>query len=194
MNSVESVPPVLKEEDNQLVELDAPIFIEASRIKDLADTLYKQASYKAAISMYESGIELLHDLPKSLLLSQLFFNISLCCKNISDFDGQKQALLSCLSVNSRYRRARVSLANLFTQLNNHISAQLEWQSASDIQPLSISEQQLKNEADKRAVTETLGTLKNWGNKILNKFGMDLNQFKVNKNDDGTMNIQMEKKE
>ncbi|CAL5992377.1 Tetratricopeptide_repeat protein [Hexamita inflata] len=194
MNSIVSVPPVLKEEENQLVELDAPTFAEASRIKELADALYKQANYKAAISMYESGIELLHDLPHSLLISQLFFNISLCHKNLLDFDGQKSALLQCLAINSRYRRARVSLANLFTSQNNHISAQLEWQSVSDISPLSLEEQSLKDAADKQAVSETIGTLKNWGNKLLNKFGMDINQFKVNKNADGTMNIQMEKKD
>ena len=62
----------------------------------------------------------------------------------------------------------------------------------EISELNESEKKKKDAADKKALDATLQTLKGWGNKILGKFGMSLNDFKMQKNPDGTMSIQMNK--
>ena len=39
---------------------------------------------------------------------------------------------------------------------------------------------------------TVNVLKGWGNKLLGYFNMSLDDFKLNKNPDGTMNISVQR--
>lgn len=55
-------------------------------------------------------------------------------------------------------------------------------------------QEFKETTDKKAMDATMQTLKGWGNKLLGYFNMSLNDFKLNKNPDGTMNISIQKQQ
>lgn len=48
--------------------------------------------------------------------------------------------------------------------------------------------QLQKEKFEKMKTEVLGNLKSFGNTILGKFGMSLDNFKLNQNPDGTYNV------
>lgn len=67
---------------------------------------------------------------------------------------------------------------MFTDINEPVPAQIEWQNVQEISELNESEKKKKDAADKKALDATLQTLKGWGNKILGKFGMSLNDFKM----------------
>mmetsp|Transcript_23783 Transcript_23783/g.27351 ORF Transcript_23783/g.27351 Transcript_23783/m.27351 type:complete len:124 (+) Transcript_23783:397-768(+) len=53
-------------------------------------------------------------------------------------------------------------------------------------------QKLEKEKVEKMKDEVLGNLKNLGNMVLGKFGMSLDNFKMNQNPDGTYNISMNK--
>lgn len=49
-------------------------------------------------------------------------------------------------------------------------------------------EQLRKEKMEKMKDQVVGQLKNLGNMVLNKFGMDMNNFKLNQNGDGSYNI------
>jgi hypothetical protein len=53
----------------------------------------------------------------------------------------------------------------------------------------IELEKLHKEKFEKMKTEVLGNLKNLGNSLLGKFGISLDNFKLNQNPDGTYNVQ-----
>eukprot|EP00703_Trepomonas_sp_PC1_P003771 JAP92835.1 Tetratricopeptide repeat protein [Trepomonas sp. PC1] len=154
--------------------------------------MYQTGCYEQAIIKYTQILESLEQYQQSQLMATIFYNMSLTYKNMKNLDMQEQSLIKCLKIDSLYRKARIQLAKLYMDQQEFISAQLEWQNIQQLSELSKDEKELKEICDKKSIDETLTTLKGWGNKILGKFGMSLDQFQVQKNEDGSMNIGMKK--
>lgn len=99
-------------------------------------------------------------------------------------------LRECVEINPRQRKARVRLARIFTEEKEWLSACSEWKNVEGCEgPLSEAEKAELAKAEKASLDLTVTTLKGWGNKILNKFGLSTDNFKVQKNADGSMNMQ-----
>ncbi|KAH0570454.1 Tetratricopeptide repeat protein [Spironucleus salmonicida] len=155
--------------------------------KITADSLLKSGQRSESLQIYDN---LLLTLPVSAFRSKIAHNASEATIQIQD---KERYLRECLQSDPLHRKARVKLAKLFQTQNDWIACQIEWTKIEELDPLSEGEKEFKAEADKKALGATVDVLKGWGDKILGKFGMSINDFQTTKNADGTTSIQMNKK-
>ena len=173
-----STPRVQKPEDQKFDTVPSELSEQILKLKQDANLEFEMKNFQAALNIYTNCLELLEQYQKSQIASTIHYNMSLCYKNLEQKDKQLQELYKAIDIDTRYRKARVALANLFTDINEPVPAQIEWQNVQEISELNESEKKKKDAADKKALDATLQTLKGWGNKILRKFGMSLNDFKM----------------
>lgn len=186
-------------------EVDEALLNQVKEEKQQGDELFRQKKYSEAADLYQM---LMESLPKCELKANLSYNIALCIANDNDimeidvevpemqinhaFEMTKEEryLFNAIVINPRYRKARLRMIKLYDKEEQFVCSQLEWQNVSEISELTPAEKAEKEKCDKQCLELTKSTLKTWGNKFLGLFGMSTDDFQVNKNPDGTMNIQM----
>ena len=108
-----------------------------------------------------------------------------------------KAFDNAIKYNENYLKPRFQRMKLLKEKEDYTEAKEEAKFIFDKDPkfgkvaqeLPILENLEKKKLDKMK-DEVVGNLKSMGNSILGKFGMSLDNFKLNQNQDGTYNVSM----
>lgn len=166
----------------------------ANRLKEQGNDSFREKHYPEALELYTQATELLSPETEGHkeLLAVFYGNISACyqCQ-----EEHTQALEYCdksLALNPHYTRVRGRKVRILLDLGNVREAKEE-ADKGDLPP------EIKAEVEHKAAIhfeeekdEMLGKLKDMGNTILGKFGLSLDNFQTQKNENGSYNISFSK--
>ncbi|TNJ26382.1 Tetratricopeptide repeat protein [Giardia muris] len=159
---------------------------ESETHKSAADLLLREGRYAEALNEYQ--VALTHLGPQSPTKANVLSNMAAALLRLGRDLEAEQAARDALDINSRHRNARLRLARSLMRQEEYLTAAGEWAIISQLGPLTDAEAKEKDECEQRGTKAGLEKLKGWGNQILGKFGLSLDNFRVQKNPDGSMNI------
>jgi len=105
-----------------------------------------------------------------------------------EYEEVEATLRAAISTNPQLPAARRHLARLFMEEGEWMSASMEWENLRTLEPLTDRETAASKYCEKRSMEGIIGTVKNWGKKLLSKIGIDPSAFVVQKNADGSTTI------
>lgn len=178
-------------ESDKIIEVDLE---RAISLKDSGNEAFKDADYDVAILFYTDSLKYSpKDHPQR---AYAFCNRALCKMKQENFNGALKDCNKSLEVDPDYRKAKMRRLECLEQLERWTEASEGWK---DITPLDANERSRKAKVEEEALKqrqkaeeqmkEALGKLKSLGNKILGKFGLSLDNFKMEKGPDGSYSIQ-----
>lgn len=118
-----------------------------------------------------------HDLPAPFL-----------AEHGREYEKVEAVLRDAISTDPRLPAARRYLARLFMEEGEWMSASMEWENLRTLEPLTDREAAAAKYCEKRSMEGIIGTIKDWGKKLLTKIGIDPGAFVVQKNADGSTTI------
>lgn len=166
----------------------------ASLLKEQGNGSFREEKYPEAMSLYSQAIDILNPETEGHkeLLAILYGNIAACHQNEQDLTEALQYCDKSLAMNPHYVRVRGRKVRILLDLGNVREAKEE----ADKGELP---RELKAEVDHKAAIhfeeekeEMLGKLKDMGNTLLGKFGLSIDNFKTQKNENGSYNISFSK--
>ena len=171
--------------------------LDANQLKEKGNQLFKEADFEAACENYEAALRIsTEDTQKAILEC----NAGLCCIKMHKFIESISHLDSAIKLNPSYIKPYMHRSKAYAEQDNYDKAIEDIKSLLALEPLNdialstLKEYNEKNKVKQDKVkTEALGTLKDLGNKILGNFGISIDNFKMNQNQDGSYNIQYQNK-
>jgi tetratricopeptide (TPR) repeat protein len=157
---------------------------EPSKLKENANVLFRNKLYSEAVEEYEKAAELADNELKAIC----YGNIGACYYHQDEYEPALDYSEKALDLNPGYTKVRERKIRI-------LMAQGRVQDAKEELSKGDVSLELKNEVEQAAAkhfekekTEMLGKLKDLGNNILGKFGLSLDNFKMQKNENGGYNV------
>ena len=166
----------------------------ASRLKEQGNGSFRDKLYPEAIALYSQAINLLNPETEGHKesLAVLYGNVAACHQNQEDLEDALQYCDKSLAMNPHYTRVRGRKVRILLDLGNVREAKEEADKGE-------IPREIKAEVDHKAADhfeeekeEMIGKLKDMGNSILGKFGLSIDNFKTQKNENGSYNISFSK--
>lgn len=157
-------------------------------LKEEGNRALKEGRYHEAVGSYNRALEIFSG--SSAERANCLSNLAAGLIRLNQLDEAEAVLRQAIDINPRHLNARLRIARLFATQNEHMLAASEWAVIEQIRPLTDAEAAEKNASNKKALDSGISTMKSWGNKILGKFGLSLDNFNVAKNADGSLNISL----
>lgn len=174
---------------------------KALECKNEGNELFKLGQYDLAIDTYKEGLRYCPpDDEKTAAI--LYSNCSSCYFNLKDYDMCIECAGQAITLNKEYVRPLLSRASAYYELEKYEEANEDYQTVEkldagaldkpDIQRrLSVLKKKV-DEINEKRKNEVLGNLKDLGNTILGKFGLSIDNFKMQQNENGSYNIAFQK--
>ena len=168
---------------------DTPLS-SASRLKEEGNLAFKAQDYPHALELYHQAGELLTEEGEGVkeLKAICFGNVSACLQCMEEYAQAIEYCDKALALNPAYSKIRARKVRLLIDIGNIREAKDE-SDKGELPP------DLKHEVDYKAAIhfekekdEMLGKLKDLGNTVLGKFGLSVDNFKTQKNENGSYNI------
>lgn len=162
----------------------------AGRLKEEGNAAFRSKDYPQAVESYRSAAShLSEEVPEHKeLLAVCYGNVSACLQCMEEYAEALEYCDKALALNPDYSKIRVRKVRLLIDVGNVREAKEE----ADKGELPLD---LKREVDYKAAVhfekekdEMLGKLKDLGNTVLGKFGLSVDNFKAQKNENGSYNI------
>ena len=158
-------------------------------LKEKANELYRNQLYPEAIEEYERAAEIADNDLKAIC----YGNIGLCYFNQDEFEPALDYCEKSLEIKPDYVKVRERKIRIL-MIQGRVKDAKEELSKGEVN-LDIKkevEEAAAKEFEKEK-DEMLGKLKDLGNTVLGKFGLSLDNFKVNQNANGGYNINFQNK-
>ena len=149
--------------------------------------------------MYEEALGMT-PVEDNVNLSIFHNNVGMCYLKIKKDNEAKKEFTKALEIRPDYVKPRAQRMKISREQEEYEQALEDAKKIEEIDPMHpgihkqvIELEKLHKEKFEKMKTEVMGNLKNLGNMFLGKFGMSLDNFKLNQNPDGTYNIGYENK-
>jgi tetratricopeptide (TPR) repeat protein len=168
----------------------------AAAFKARGNALYKQHKWNEAVEQYRDAIaacprEELHHANRAVYYS----NCAACFLQLHEYERVVKACDFALESDPRFVKALVRRAKAHEKLENQEAALEDYKKAVEIDPrfpgVMAEYQRLSvevREKQEKMKEEVLGKLKDLGNMVLGKFGMSLDNFKMEEQPGGGYSI------
>lgn len=174
--------------------MDSPPPVSAEDLKLQGNSHFKMKEYSQAIEKYTLALESSADNPS--FKSVLYFNLGMANSLIDRTDESIANFTSAIELNPQYSKAIFQRMKLYQKLEKFDKAiedakilKSQHFTGANIDALILELEQQEKAKIEKLKAETLSQLKGLGNSILGKFGISLDNFKLNQNNDGSYNIQ-----
>uniref|UniRef100_A0A060TCW9 ARAD1D02838p n=1 Tax=Blastobotrys adeninivorans TaxID=409370 RepID=A0A060TCW9_BLAAD len=176
---------------------------EAQKIKEQGNTLFKDKEYQLAIECYERALTKF-PVDSKEQLAMCYANIGACYFQLEQYQESVDSSTKAIELNPRYIKARLRRSNANEKLDTWASLEACMADLNYIVTDDDTEQSLKNTVAKRMellsprvqehkekeTGEMLNKFKDLGNGLLKNFGMSLDNFKFEKNEEGGYSVKM----
>lgn len=149
--------------------------------------------------MYEEALGMT-PVEDNVNLSIFHNNVGMCYIKIKKDNEAKKEFTKALEIRPDYVKPRAQRMKISREQEEYEQALEDAKKIEEIDPMHpgihkqvIELEKLHKEKFEKMKNEVVGNLKNLGNMFLGKFGMSLDNFKLNQNPDGTYNIGYENK-
>uniref|UniRef100_A0A0G4HM25 Uncharacterized protein n=1 Tax=Chromera velia CCMP2878 TaxID=1169474 RepID=A0A0G4HM25_9ALVE len=186
-----------EDEEDDEDELSAD---RAKTCKEKGNEHFRQGEWEAALRYYTEGIAVCpEEEEEGKLLAILYGNRAACHMNLNQTDFALKDCSDALYFNPTYTKVLTRRASIYEQKEKWHDALEDLKKAieADSQLQRPLSQQLKRvekksqEQFEKEKEEVVGKLKDMGNWVLGNFGLSLDNFKVEQNDNGSYNIQFQ---
>ena len=168
----------------------------AEEYKQKGNEMFKAQEYIEALDFYKQAIAYCPD-DETEKLAIYYNNKGITLVQLGQKDDALTAFGEGIKYNEAYLKPRYQRMKLLKDMEKYSDAKDDAKFILEKDPnfpgvfgeLKQLEKLEKEKLDKMK-DEVLGNLKNLGNMVLGKFGMSLDNFKLNQNQDGTYNISM----
>ena len=159
-------------------------------LKEAGNSVLRAGQYQEAAEQYREALLIFSG--RTAERANCLSNYAAACVRLGELDEAERTLREAIDINPRHINARLRIARVFSAKEKHILAASEWGVVAQIRPLTDSEAAERDVCNKKAMDAGITTMKSWGNKLLGKLGLSLDNFKLAKNSDGSFNISMQK--
>eukprot|EP00347_Sterkiella_histriomuscorum_P022287 403331017 len=167
---------------------------KAKKLKEEANEDFKQERYDQCIRLYDQAILLCPD-EETTDLAIFYNNKGICYSKMKDNKEAKKQFSKAIEIKADYVKPRALRMKIHRDEDEFDQALEDAKKIQEIEPSypgihrTVMELDvLQKEKFEKMKNEVLGNLKSFGNTILGKFGMSLDNFKLNQNSDGTYNV------
>eukprot|EP01100_Stratorugosa_tubuloviscum_P010685 TRINITY_DN4611_c0_g1_i1.p1 TRINITY_DN4611_c0_g1~~TRINITY_DN4611_c0_g1_i1.p1 ORF type:complete len:194 (+),score=67.38 TRINITY_DN4611_c0_g1_i1:58-639(+) len=167
---------------------------EALKLKEEGNQYYFEKKYEEAIEIYSEAI---HKLPSThQTLPILFANRAACYLQKTDFDNCVKDCNQAINLDNNYLKAIQRRASAFEKLNNFEDALKDYKKIIQLDPTNEQARKMIPNLEKivevereKKIQEAIGSFKKFGNSILGNFGISLDNFQCEKDENtGSYNI------
>lgn len=158
--------------------------------KEAGNSALKTGKYKEAAEHYREALAIFSG--RTTERANCLSNYAAACVRLGELDEAERSLREAIDINPRHINARLRIARVFAAREKYILAASEWSVVTQLRPLTDAEAAERDACNKKAMDAGITTMKSWGNKLLGKIGLSLDNFKLAKNADGSFNISMQK--
>ncbi|KWX15650.1 Tetratricopeptide repeat protein/ TPR repeat family [Giardia duodenalis assemblage B] len=187
-------PPTAQLIDEHEVALEpeptGDAFDRGIALKEAGNSALRAGQYQEAAERYREALLIFSG--RTAERANCLSNYAAACVRLGELDEAERTLREAIDINPRHINARLRIARVFSAKEKHILAASEWGVVAQIRPLTDSEAAERDVCNKKAMDAGITTMKSWGNKLLGKLGLSLDNFKLAKNSDGSFNISMQK--
>lgn len=176
---------------------------EAQEIKEQGNTFFKDKEYQLAIECYEKALAKF-PVDSKEQLAICYANIGACYFQLEQYQESVDSSTKAIELNPRYMKARLRRCNANEKLDTWSSLEASMADLNYILTDDDTDQSLKNTVSKRMellsprvqehkeneTGEMLNKFKDLGNGLLKNFGMSLDNFKFEKNEEGGYSVKM----
>lgn len=168
-------------------------------MKEKANEAFKQENYEKALEIYDQAIDLTP--PEETQDIAIFHNNrGICYQRLKRDSDAKGEFTKAVEMRPEYVKPRGFRMKILREEGEFEQALEDAKRIEELDPMYpgihkqvVELEKLHKEKFEKMKTEVIGNLKNLGNMVLGKFGMSLDNFKMNQNPDGTYNIGYENK-
>lgn len=162
--------------------------------RERGNLLYKEGKFEEAIAVYSEGLASSEAVEKA----SLFFNRAMAHFAIGKFENSIMDCTEALNLNPSYSKALYRRILALEQVGKFSEAIEDFRTLETTDPVTYAERKddlrrieikanKKLEADK---AEMMDSLKSLGNSILGNFGLSLDNFALEKSDNGSYSVKM----
>ena len=161
----------------------------ALELRKNANNLYRAQEYTQAIDQYIKAAEIADNDLKAIC----FGNIGLCYFNLDEFEQALEFSDKALELNPSYQKVRERKIKIL-MLQGRVKDAKEEIEKGEVSPdIKKEVEDASAKLFEKEKDEMLGKLKDLGNNILGKFGMSLDNFKMQKTESGGYTINFQNK-
>jgi len=171
---------------------------KAMELKNQGNALYKESDFTEAVNTYREAL-LYCPMDEIKNRSILYSNMAQCLHRTKNYDDCIELATKSIKIDETYIKPLITRAKAYLETEKLEESLEDWQQAEKLDPTNYDVTQnlykltKKVEADReKKKEEVLGNLKDLGNTLLGKFGFSLDNFKMEKNESGSYNIQFQK--
>ncbi|PHU06522.1 hypothetical protein BC332_23011 [Capsicum chinense] len=199
-NAVNTASSSSQTEPNQ-EELNERDLAQANDAKVEGNTLFKEGLYEEALSKYELALQVAADIPSSTEIRSIFHaNRATCFSKLGKHEETVKECTKALELNPTYIKALVRRAEAHEKLEHFDEAITDMTKILELEPSHdqarrsvIRLKRLADEKREKMKEEMIGKLKEMGNSILGRFGMNVDNFKAVKDPNtGSYSISFQK--
>jgi len=174
---------------------------KAIEFKNLGNESFKKQEFEKAIEEYKDGLRFCpKDEEKTAAV--LYSNCASCYFNLADYNMCIECATQSISLNKEYLRPVLCRAGAYYELEKWEESHEDYQAAEKLDPESVQKPDIQRKLNilKKKIddltevrkNEVMGNLKDLGNTLLGKFGLSLDNFKMQQNENGSYNIAFQK--
>lgn len=157
-------------------------------LKEEGNLLYKDGDFISAIMKYQEAAETQDTVLKAIC----FANMAQCYINLNQTEEALRACDRALELNPEYAKARERKVKILIDKGDFRLAKEAAESGTCNPSVKREATRLADEQFEKDKTAMLGQLKDLGNTVLGKFGMSLDNFKVQQGENGSYSININK--
>ncbi|ANQ10994.1 Uncharacterized protein PCOAH_00052570 [Plasmodium coatneyi] len=165
-------------------------------IKDQGNELFKKGDYKQAIFYYNKALK---KCKEKSTKSILYSNRAACYSHLANWNQVVEDCNKSINYNENFVKSYIRRSNAYEQLEKYNDASNDLNKAISLDSSLLANYEMKQKKLKylaeqqlnKEKEEMVGKLKDFGNLLLGKVGLSLDNFEVQKNpnNDGSFNIQ-----
>eukprot|EP00123_Amoebidium_parasiticum_P005629 comp16776_c0_seq1/m.15146 comp16776_c0_seq1/g.15146 ORF comp16776_c0_seq1/g.15146 comp16776_c0_seq1/m.15146 type:complete len:260 (-) comp16776_c0_seq1:885-1664(-) len=166
---------------------------KSEEVKKAGNTLFGEGKFDQAIEKYEEGLRLLPSGHSTRAL--LYGNKAACHMKMGNNEKAAEDCTKALAIDPVYAKALTRRAQSYEATGRLEDALDDWKKLLEVEPNNkVAKDAVLRlppaiaEKNEKLKAEMLGKLKDIGNSLLGKFGLSLDNFKMEQRTDGSYNI------